>query len=88
MAGGAADGTAQVALAVVAGTSQWRGGCAELLERSCGGDRYKCANGELAVAMNGGRWWWLPWLRMVVVVAGEVRRCGGGCHGGGRRGEN
>jgi len=28
------------------------------------------------------------WCDGDAVVAGEVRRCGGGCHGGGRRGEN
>ena len=28
------------------------------------------------------------WCDGDAVVAGEVRRCGGGCHGGGRRKEN
>ncbi|QCD82396.1 hypothetical protein DEO72_LG2g2733 [Vigna unguiculata] len=28
------------------------------------------------------------WCDGDAVVAGEVRRCGGGCHGGGRREEN
>jgi len=41
------------------------------------------------------RWWRLSllvrrrqWCDGDAVVAGEVRRCGGGCHGGGRREEN
>ena len=52
---------------------------------------------------EGGRWLRRRCCRLVVlsllvhrrqwcdgdaVVAGEVRRCGGGCHGGGRREEN
>ena len=34
--------------------------------------------------------WWPPtrWRDGDAVVAGEMKRCGGGCYGDGRRGEN
>ena len=41
-----------------------------------------CANEEV-------RWWpAMRWRDGDVVVADEMKRCGGGCHGDGRRGEN
>ena len=35
-------------------------------------------------------WWWpaTKWRDSDAVVADEMKRCGGGCHGDGRRGEN
>jgi len=74
---------------MVAGASQWRGGSAH--EVWCGvpprgGVRYKCANGELTVAVNlkvDSRLEQVRWNATVTggAVVTELRRADGGCRG-------
>ncbi|QCD89748.1 hypothetical protein DEO72_LG4g697 [Vigna unguiculata] len=64
-----------------------------------GGWRY-CGDGATEVCFSSPvvagatrccRGWWWPatrWRDGDVMVAGEMKRCGGDCHGDGRRGEN
>jgi len=46
-------------------------------------------DGGCCFANEEVRWWSATrWRDGDAVVAGEMKRCGGGCHGDGRRGEN
>jgi len=65
----------------------WRccGDCTTEARYSCANEEDGCRGGAAMVREgcgNGG------YGRRGAVVAGEMKRCGGGCHGDGRRGEN
>jgi len=62
-----------------AGVRCCSGGCA-----NGGGEKLRCCDAVLQ------RLWWpaTRWRDSDAVVADEMKRCGGGCHGDGRRGEN
>ena len=80
---------------------RWRCGGSAVVARCSIFRRRGRQGGSCAVVCRlDARWWrretkwrWSRWQRLDAriggaVVAGEVRRCGGGCHGGGRREEN